>query len=46
MSNDDSLVELAKYCAQTCHVLKRAIQGSDTDSLSDPSKKAIEDFER
>ena len=46
MINDDALVELAKYCARACHVLKDVTQGRDVDSLSGPSRKAIEDLER
>ena len=44
--NDDGLVKLAKYCARTCHVLDNATHGRDVDSLSGPSKKAIEDLGR
>ena len=44
--NDDALVELAKYCARVCHVLKNATQGKNTDSLSGSSRKAIEDLRR
>ena len=44
MINDGALVELAKYCARTCHVLKDVTQGRDTGSLSSPRKKAIEDL--
>jgi len=46
MINDDALMEPAKYCARTCHVLKDVIQERDVDSLSGPSKKAIEDLGR
>ena len=44
--NDGALMELAGYCARTCHVLKDATLGRGADDLSDPSKKAIEDFGR
>ena len=44
MINDDALVELAKYCARTCHVLKDVTRGKDADSLSGPGRKAIEDL--
>ena len=44
--NDDALVELAKYCARACHVLKNVTQGKTTDSLSGSSRKAIEDLRR
>ena len=46
MINDDALVELAGYCARTCHVLKDVTQERDADDLSGPSKKVIEDFGR
>ena len=44
MINDDALVELAKYCAKTCHVLKDATRGKDAGSLSGSSRKAMEDL--
>ena len=46
MIDDDALVELAKYCAKTCHVLKRVTQGRGADNLSGSSRKAIEDLRR
>ena len=46
MINDDALVELAKCCARTCHVLKDVTQGKDTNILSGSSRKAIEDLGR
>ena len=46
MINDDGLVELAKYCAETCYVLRNVAQGRDPDGLSGPSKKGIEDLGR
>ena len=46
MIDDDALVELARSCARTCHMLKNATQGRDADSLSGSSAKAIEDFGR
>lgn len=46
MINDDALVELAGYCARTCHVLKEVTQGRGTDGLSCPSEEAIEDLRR
>ena len=46
MINDDALVELARTCARTCHMLKNVTQGRDADSLSGSSAKAIEDFGR
>ena len=39
-------MELAKYCAEMCHVLKDVTQGVDASSLSGPRKKAIEDLGR
>ena len=39
-------MKLAKYCTRTCHVLNDATHGRDVDSLSGPSKKAIEDLGR
>ena len=44
MINDDALVELARYCARTCHVLGDGTQGMDTDGLGGPSRKAIDDL--
>jgi len=41
---EDSFVELAKTCVRTCHVLKTVVDGRDIDSLSDPSKRQIEDL--
>ena len=46
MTNDDGLVELAGYCARTCHVLKDVTQGRDADGLSGPGKEAVEDLGR
>ena len=46
MTSDKALVELAGYCARTCHVLKDVIQGRDADGLSCPSKEAVEDLGR
>ena len=46
MIYDNALVESAKYCAKTRHMLKDAIQERDGDNLSDPSWKAIEDLGR
>ena len=40
------LVELAKYCARVCHVLKDVTQGRDVNGLSGLSRKAIEDLRR
>ena len=44
MVEDDSFVELAKTCVRTCHVLKTVTDGRDIDSLSDPSRRWIEDL--
>jgi hypothetical protein len=46
MVDDDVYVELAKCCAGACHVLKTATEGRSVDSLSDSSKKQIEDLGR
>ena len=46
MINNEALVELAKYCARTCHVLKDVTRGRDTDSLNGPSDNVLEDLER
>ena len=46
MIDDDALVELAKDCARMCHVLKGVTQGRDLNSLSGPSKRAVEDLRR
>ena len=46
MINDDTLVELAKDCAGTCHVLTGVTQERDLNSLSGPSKRAVEDLRR
>ena len=43
---EDPLVELAKDCANVCHVLKSATEGRDVDNLDGPSKKRIEDLRR
>ena len=45
MINDDALVELARSCARTCHMLKDVTKGMNAGSLSGPSK-TIEDFGR
>jgi len=41
MIDDVGFVELAKYCARACHVLKTATEGRSMDSLSGPMKEAI-----
>ena len=46
MTKEDSFVELAKTCVRTCHVLKTVTDGRDTDSLSGPSRRWIEDLGR
>ena len=46
MIGDDAYVELALCCARACHVLKTAPEGKSVDSLSDPSKKQIENLGR
>jgi len=43
---EDSFVELAKTCVRTSHVLKTVTDGRDTDSLSGPSMRRIEDLGR
>ena len=46
MTNNDALVELAKHCTKTCHMLKDVAHGRGADSLRGSSQKAIEDFGR
>ena len=46
MIDDDAYVELAKCCTRACHVLKTTTEGRSVDSLSDPSKKQIDDLGR
>jgi len=46
MINDDAFVELANYCARACRALGNVTQGRAIDSLSGPSKRAIEDLRR
>jgi hypothetical protein len=46
MIDDEVYVELAKWCARACHVLKTATNGRSVDSLSDSSKKRAEDLGR
>ena len=45
MINDGALVELAEYCARTCHVLKNAGHGRGL-GLSGTKKEAIENLGR
>ena len=45
MANDDLLVDVAKSCVKTCHVLKTATEGRDVDGLSGPNQE-IEKLER
>lgn len=44
--NGSTHVELAKYCARTCHALNGVTQGRDVESLSSHIKRAIEDLGR
>jgi hypothetical protein len=46
MVDDDAYVELAKCCANACHVLKTATEGRSVDSLGGPSRKRIQGLGR
>jgi len=43
---EDVLVELARECARTCHVLKTANKRNDVDRSSSSSTNRFEDLER
>ena len=45
VANEDS-VQLSDYCFDVCEVLKAAIQGRSTGSLSEATKTALEDLGR
>lgn len=46
MIEDVLLVDLAKICVKTCHILKTLTEGGDVNDLSGPNKKQIEDLGR
>jgi len=46
MIDEDPFVELVKTCAKACHVLKTTSDGKDIESLSDSSRRQIEDLGR
>jgi len=46
MINEQDFVDLAKDCANICHVLMAGTQGGNVDGLSPPVKEAIEELDK
>ena len=46
MIDDQDSIQLSEYCFNVCEVLDTAVQGMNTDSLSESVRAALDDLER